>query len=170
MRLNTIHLARLCTSERYDWKFRVHDCSILPCAGLTGYDRSNNGALRSGYNFHQQLSCSIIVPNATMSTLKYDGLANLLKQLSISTDSSMIESTKLLANPLDVLRASLAELLVKIVDCQAEDANKSIQWPNDLSNGDLSVTLPRLRPGCKPKDLSSEVVNKVGSFLLCTTP
>jgi arginyl-tRNA synthetase len=105
-----------------------------------------------------------------MSTLEYYGMVTLLKQLSISTDSSMIESTKLLANPLDVLRASLTELLVKIVDCQAEDANKSIQWPNDLSNGDLSVTLPRLRPGCKPKDLSSEVVNKVCSFLLCTTP
>jgi arginyl-tRNA synthetase len=96
-----------------------------------------------------------------MTTLQADGLAQLLGSLSVSTTLPGIEGADSLANPLDVLRASLVELLARNIDCTAEDANKSIQWPNDIQNGDLSITLPRLRPGCKPKELSAELVDKV---------
>lgn len=100
-----------------------------------------------------------------MSTAGHDGLTELLQQLSISTELPNEESASLLANPLNILRASLARLLTGIVECDDGDAYKSIQWPNDMSNGDLSITLPRLRPGCKPKELSSELMNKVWRIL-----
>jgi arginyl-tRNA synthetase len=96
-----------------------------------------------------------------MSTYEKHGLTKLLESFSISTELPINGNEGALTNPLDVLRGSLAGLLIKSVDCQAEDAYKSIHWPNDISNGDLSVTLPRLRPGCKPQELSSQIVDKV---------
>jgi arginyl-tRNA synthetase len=96
-----------------------------------------------------------------MSTYEQHGLTKLLESLSISTELLIDGNDGALTNPLDVLRGSLAGLLMKIVDCQAQDAYKSIHWPNDISNGDLSVTLPRLRPGCKPQELSAQLVDKV---------
>jgi len=96
-----------------------------------------------------------------MSTLEPDGLSNLLEGLSIaSTTLDSIDASGL-ANPLDICRASLADILSKIIDCDRDDAYKAVQWPNNIFNGDLSVTLPRLRPGCKPNELSSELVDKV---------
>jgi arginyl-tRNA synthetase len=68
---------------------------------------------------------------------------------------------KLLANPLDICRSSLAEILSSLINCDVDDAYKSIQWPNNIFNGDLSVTVPRLQPGCKPTELSAKLVDKV---------
>jgi arginyl-tRNA synthetase len=96
-----------------------------------------------------------------MSTIALDGLTQLLENLSVSTTLSDLSYNNILVNPLDILRALLAELLISLADGKVEDAYKSIQWPNDIFNGDLSVTLPRLRPGCKPNELSSEIVDKV---------
>jgi len=96
-----------------------------------------------------------------MSTLNAEGLAKLLSHLSLSDASPHFAAVNTLSNPLDVLRTTLAELLTNLVGCDHEDAYKSIQWPNDIYSGDLSVTLPRLRPGCKPKELSSELVDEV---------
>ncbi|KAF5850298.1 hypothetical protein GGP41_002523 [Bipolaris sorokiniana] len=54
-----------------------------------------------------------------------------------------------LFNPLDICLTS-----------DVQDAFKSIQWPNNIFNGELSVTIPSLRPGSKPDELSGELVNK----------
>ncbi|EUC30156.1 hypothetical protein COCCADRAFT_104604 [Bipolaris zeicola 26-R-13] len=65
-----------------------------------------------------------------------------------------------LFNPLDICRSSLAHALSDLVTGDIQDAFKSIQWPNNIFNGDLSVTVPRLQPGCKPDELSAELVDK----------
>jgi arginyl-tRNA synthetase len=106
-----------------------------------------------------------------MTTTEPDGLAQLLQDLSVAyPPAETVTELDVLSNPLDICRATLAELLSKIVGCDIDDAYKSIQWPNNIFNGDLSVTLPRLSPGRKPKELSSELVDKVGDpTILCFT-
>jgi arginyl-tRNA synthetase len=99
-----------------------------------------------------------------MSTVESNGLWRLLDDLSLSSPSLEYVEVDILANPLDICRTILASVLSNIVGCDQEEAYKSIQWPNNIFNGDLSVTLPRLRPGCKPNELSSELVDKVGIY------
>jgi arginyl-tRNA synthetase len=96
-----------------------------------------------------------------MSTLDIGGLTQLLESLSVSGFSSNTQDASVLSNPLDLLRATLATLLISLVECDVTNAYKAVQWPNSIYNGDLSVTLPRLCPGCAPKELSSQIVNKV---------
>ncbi|KZM23203.1 Arginine--tRNA ligase [Ascochyta rabiei] len=93
-----------------------------------------------------------------MSTLDQAGLMQLLESLSIPT-SEVAEATAL-SNPLDLCRSTLAELLAGLVDCDVQAAYKSIHWPNNIFNGDLSVTVPKLCPGQKPAELSSQLVDK----------
>lgn len=99
-----------------------------------------------------------------MSTLDQAGLIQLLGSLSISGSVLDAAETAVLNNPLDLFRATLAELLSGLVDCDVQTGYKSIQWPNNIFNGDLSVTVPKLCPGRKPTELSSQLVDKVGSY------
>jgi arginyl-tRNA synthetase len=96
-----------------------------------------------------------------MATLEVDGLLNLLKDLSVSEVSADVPDASVLTNPLDVWRSVLATILADILGEEAADTYKSIQWPNNIFNGDLSVTLPKLRPGCKAAELSFEIMDKV---------
>lgn len=96
-----------------------------------------------------------------MSTLDQAGLTQLLKTLSISAPTTEDVDVTVLSNPLDLCRTTLAELLSGLVDCDVQTAYKSIQWPNNIFNGDLSVTVPKLCPGRKPAELSSQLVDKV---------
>jgi arginyl-tRNA synthetase len=96
-----------------------------------------------------------------MSTLDLDGLRSLLENLSVSNPEAYSSESKVLSNPLDVFRASLAQVLSVLAECNTQDVVKSIQWPNNIYSGDLSVTVPRLRPGCKPAEISTDVMNKV---------
>jgi arginyl-tRNA synthetase len=89
-----------------------------------------------------------------------------LGSLSLSTPIPHIDAAEVLANPLDVCRTYLAQILAEIAGCDIGTAYTSIQWPNNISNGDLSVTIPKLRPGCKPVELLAELVNKVGLLVL----
>ncbi|KAF1845930.1 Nucleotidylyl transferase [Cucurbitaria berberidis CBS 394.84] len=95
-----------------------------------------------------------------MSTLDFNGLTQLLKGLSVSRPPVELTGATILSNPLDLCRSALAELITSLTECDVQDAYKSIQWPNNIFNGDLSITLPRLRPGCKPAELSTELVDK----------
>lgn len=94
------------------------------------------------------------------STLNLGGLNDWLASLSISNMENTNE-TDTLANPLDICRLSLAQTLSDLANCDIQDALKAIHWPNNIFNGDLSVTVPRLQPGCKPAELSADLVNKV---------
>lgn len=97
-----------------------------------------------------------------MATLDQAGLTQLLEKLSISAPVADIVGPTVLTNPLDLCRSTLAELLAGLVDCDIHTAYKSIQWPKNIFNGDLSVTVPKLCPGRKPAELSSQLVDKVG--------
>jgi arginyl-tRNA synthetase len=70
-------------------------------------------------------------------------------------------SSQTFTNPLDLFRSCLAEILVDIAECSDSDAQKAIQWPNNVFNGDLSVVLPRLKPGTKADNLAVVIMDKV---------
>jgi arginyl-tRNA synthetase len=100
-----------------------------------------------------------------MSTIALSGLAQLLESLSVSNPTSQVNGAEVLFNPLDICRSSLATLLANILGCEIHGAYRSIQWPNNIFNGDLSVTLPKLDPSRKPTELSSELIDKVRYIL-----
>jgi arginyl-tRNA synthetase len=100
-----------------------------------------------------------------MTTLDVDGLVNLLGNLLLLKESADIPEVSLLTNPLDVWRSALATILADLLDSEATETYRSIQWPNNIFNGDLSVTLPKLRPGCKAAELSFQIMDKVRSSL-----
>jgi hypothetical protein len=103
-----------------------------------------------------------------MSTLDQAGLAQLLDGIAISTPTAHSVDAAPMSNPLDLCRSVLAELLAELVHCDVQTAYRSIQWPNNIFNGDLSVTVPKLCPGRKPTELSSQLVDKVGFALYQT--
>ncbi|EUC44711.1 hypothetical protein COCMIDRAFT_27049 [Bipolaris oryzae ATCC 44560] len=97
---------------------------------------------------------------AGLSTLSLASLEQWLDRLAISEILTGTNEANLLSNPLDICRSSLAHAVSNLVTGDIQDAFKSIQWPNNIFNGDLSVTIPRLWPGCKPDELSAELVDK----------
>jgi arginyl-tRNA synthetase len=90
-----------------------------------------------------------------------DILGRLLSSPNLDALVSGCDDTKTLFQPLEVCRASLTKVLVDIARCSEEDAERSIQWPNNIFNGDLAVVLPRLRPGMKADKLAMEIMEKV---------
>ncbi|KAH7355821.1 hypothetical protein BKA66DRAFT_562864 [Pyrenochaeta sp. MPI-SDFR-AT-0127] len=83
-----------------------------------------------------------------------------LSSLSLEVPIPRIEAAEVLVNPLDLLRTYLAKILAEIAGCNIEAAYKSIQWPNNISNGDLAVILPKLRPGAKADEVAVELMEK----------
>ncbi|KAF1838671.1 arginyl-tRNA synthetase [Decorospora gaudefroyi] len=90
-----------------------------------------------------------------------EALERSLGLLSLHVPIPDIEPAEVLANPLDVWRTYLAQILAEIASCDIDVAYKSIQWPNNISNGDLAVILPKLRPGVKADALAFELMEKV---------
>ncbi|KAJ4370473.1 hypothetical protein N0V83_004993 [Neocucurbitaria cava] len=89
-----------------------------------------------------------------------EALQKSLQSLSLGLPIPQVPLTEVLLNPLDLIRAYLAQILADIVNCEIENASKSIQWPNNIFNGDLAVILPRLRPGAKAEALALELMEK----------
>lgn len=98
-----------------------------------------------------------------MTTFGIAELETSLATLQLSASRAVIESDDVVINPLDLCRRLLAEILSQAVDGSPEAAYKAIQWPNNIYNGDLSVVLPKLRPGSKAAELAIELLQKVWS-------
>ena len=90
-----------------------------------------------------------------------NALEQSLASLSLSVPVPGVKEAELLANPLDIFRTYLAEILAEITGCEVQAAYKSIQWPNNIFNGDLAVILPKLRPGAKSDEVAVELLEKV---------
>lgn len=84
-----------------------------------------------------------------------------MQSLSIGSTQPHPAGADLLRNPLDLCRTTLAELLSELTQCEVQVAYNSIQWPNNIFNGDLSVTIPKLCPGRKPAEASAHLVDTV---------
>jgi arginyl-tRNA synthetase len=93
-----------------------------------------------------------------------DALEQSLGSLDLSVPIPEVKNAEVLANPLDVYRTYLAQVLADAVGCDIDVAYKSIQWPNNIFNGDLAVILPKLRPGAKADEVAVELMKKVHTF------
>jgi arginyl-tRNA synthetase len=98
-------------------------------------------------------------------TTRTDVLEDCLAGLNLNMPTCSLDTSQALANPLDLYRSYLATILAALVDCNDEDAFKSIQWPNNIFNGDLAVVLPKLQPGAKADKLAVALLQKV--LVLC---
>lgn len=88
-----------------------------------------------------------------MATDTLDGLESLLEGLEVSSLSPLAASTDVLHNPIDIYRSQLAETIVSIVQCEPQVALEAIQVSNEVDNGDLIITLPKLRLQKTPEEL-----------------
>jgi arginyl-tRNA synthetase len=84
-----------------------------------------------------------------------------LHELSLAIPVPQYDEADVLDNPLSLCRSYLADLLQRIIGCEPEVAYRSIHWPNNIFNGDLTVTLPKLCPGVKPNEFVPELLKKV---------
>ncbi|KAF2441218.1 Nucleotidylyl transferase [Karstenula rhodostoma CBS 690.94] len=95
-----------------------------------------------------------------MTTFGMAELESSLARLQLTAPLPIIESADVLTNPLDICRSLLADVLSGLIESSPEAAYKSIQWPNNIYNGDLAVVLPKLRPGCKAAELALDISQK----------
>ncbi|KAH8726342.1 hypothetical protein GQ44DRAFT_194397 [Phaeosphaeriaceae sp. PMI808] len=92
-----------------------------------------------------------------------ESLEHTLASLSLTVPVPQVEAAEVLTNPLDLVRVYLAKILAEILECDDADAYKSVQWPNNIFNGDLAVILPKLKPGAKPDAVAKEIMEKFPS-------
>ncbi|RAR04893.1 Nucleotidylyl transferase [Stemphylium lycopersici] len=92
--------------------------------------------------------------------LSMESLERCLASLNLSSPLPTVTVADALANPLDLCRVHLAEILAGALDIEIEAAYKSVQWPNDIYKGDLVVVLPKLRPGAKADEVALELLEK----------
>jgi hypothetical protein len=93
--------------------------------------------------------------------LKMEALEQSLGSLDLNVPVPNVNDADVLANPLDVYRTYLAQVLADTIGCDMNVAYKSIQWPNNISGGDLAVILPKLRLGAKADEVTIELMKKV---------
>jgi arginyl-tRNA synthetase len=91
-----------------------------------------------------------------------ENLEQYMAALGLSPPAPFQGTPQSLTNPLDICRAYLADILTEILECSQEDALSSIQWPNNIFNGDLAVVLPKLRrSGAKADETGVVIMGKV---------
>ena len=78
-----------------------------------------------------------------MTTLDLDGLNKTLQELGLDPLPSLPKA-HVLCKPLDILRSYLANILHRLIDRDVLATYDSIQWPNNISAGDLTIPLPRI--------------------------
>ena len=106
-------------------------------------------------------SLATLVDENEMAALVTHPLEDSLAHLRLSTPLPPIESADRLTKPLDVYRSYLAEILSRLVEGSFDAAYKSIHWPNNIDSGDLTVTLPKLCPGCNASEVAMSLARKV---------
>jgi arginyl-tRNA synthetase len=102
-----------------------------------------------------------------MATLSLSGLESLLGGLGLEIPIPQFSAANVLNKPLDICRSYLADILRSLVEGDPVIAYNSIQWPNNIFNGDLVVILPRLSHGADPNALAFDLIEKVWHIIYC---
>lgn len=95
-----------------------------------------------------------------MATLTLDGLEEALGSLHLDI-LPHLGCADPLERPLDIARCYLAKILAGVAEVKPELAYNSIQWPNNIFNGDLVVILPKLSHGADPEEYALQILPKV---------
>lgn len=102
-----------------------------------------------------------------MATLTLHGLQILLEDLGLKVPLPQFSAAEVLAKPMDIGRAYLADILCSLVESNSDHAYGSIQWPGDIYNGDLAVVLPKLRHRADSEALAFDLMKRVCLSHLC---
>jgi len=81
------------------------------------------------------------------TTLDITGLEALLQALGAPIPIPSHPTADVLNKPLDIGRVYLANILQKLIDCDATTAYNAIQQPASPDDGDLDIVVPRLGKG-----------------------
>ncbi|KAK3317762.1 arginyl-tRNA synthetase [Cercophora scortea] len=107
----------------------------------------------------------------TMATTSLDALQGLLEKLGLEDPIPTFAGSDVLSRPLDIFHSYLADILVKITDCEPQVAYDAIQWATDMNNGDLAVVVPRLRVKTTDnKELTRDLAEKFPHSTLFSLP
>lgn len=98
-----------------------------------------------------------------MSALTTTDLEVLLGEIGLETPIPSFPAANVLIKPLDIARSYIADSLSSYTECDPNVAYSSIQWPNNIYNGDLSVILPKIKPGADSDELAFDLMKKVRS-------
>ena len=99
-----------------------------------------------------------------MATLTVTALEAFLGSLGMTVPIPQFQAADVLNKPLDIGRCYFADILSSLVETDAVNAYKSLQWPGDIFNGDLAVILPKLRHGSKAIEFAFDLISRVCSF------
>jgi hypothetical protein len=100
-----------------------------------------------------------------MSTLTVTDLESHLGGLKLDTPIPRFPTANVLNKPLDISRSYFADILCTLTGCDPAVAYNSIQWPNNISNGDLVVILPKLSQGADYNALGFDITRQVWKTL-----
>ncbi|KAH7349262.1 arginyl-tRNA synthetase [Plectosphaerella cucumerina] len=108
-----------------------------------------------------------------MATDTLNGLESLLGGLNVSGLAPVAASTDVLHNPIDIYRSQLADTIIGLVHSDPQVALDAIQLSNEVDNGDLVITLPRLRlqkTADELEEIGNELTQQVSQSPLFTVP
>jgi len=92
----------------------------------------------------------------------------LLSSLGLSEQITKFPDSAPEANPIDIFRCYIAEVLAKISGVDSALIYPALEWTNQFEKGDLILAVPRLRvKGKAPADLATEWAEKVYLSSLC---
>lgn len=83
------------------------------------------------------------------------------KTTGLSTFGSNDALLQNFARPIEAYRTCMVKILSEILECEEQVIQKCVLWPNNIDNGDLTVVLPKLRPGVKANETAVEIIEKV---------
>jgi arginyl-tRNA synthetase len=90
-------------------------------------------------------------------------LTDLVQGLSLESATEKYPNCFPSINPLDLIRAHLADVLEPITGVDPKIIYNALAWTSGLDKGDLILATPALRlKGKKPDELAKEFVAKVG--------
>lgn len=91
-----------------------------------------------------------------------DELAKQLESLGLSKPLEHYKNCHPEANPVDIYRSHLTEILTEVTGVDAAIVYPALQWTLTLEKGDLVLPVPALRvKGKKPNELAIEWAEKV---------
>lgn len=94
-------------------------------------------------------------------TVEMEALGQAFSSLGLDNSASSEAWRQNFTRPIEAYRMCLVKHLSETLDLEEEVVQKCVSWPNNIDNGDLTVVLPKLRPGVKANETAVEVIQKV---------
>jgi hypothetical protein len=156
-------------------------CLLLPRTRLLGETTQDRYSLRKRLNFlFSTTTISIYVKSQalrafhlqyirrresrntpSMTTLTVPDIEGLVKRVGLTIPIPKFSSSNVLSDPLDIGHSYIADIIRLQTQCDEATAWNSIQWPNNIYNGDFAIILPKLGHHADSKSLAFNITQRV---------